>query len=271
MHADVDGVNTRPAPWILVSVLVYAAIVLIAPLVALLVAFFGADPSRSLQALFEDEARGAIVNSLLLAVIAVVANGVFGVAAGIVIARHRFFGRAVVDALSELPLSISPVMTGLGFILVYGRGGLLAPLLDAVGCKVTFAFPGLVLGTLFVTVPFTVREVASVLVELGTSEEQAAETLGASPWQTFWLVTLPNLRSALDCGAMLTMARALGEFGAVLVLGGAIGGHTQTATTYLYSAVEERDRAAAYGMALVLMATSLALFAALSRRRTRKT
>jgi len=164
------------------------------------------------------------------------------------------------------------VMTGLAFLLIFGRGGWLDGPLDLLGLKVTFAVPGLVLATLFVTFPFTLREVAYVLEELGTSEEQAAMTLGASPWQTFWLVTLPNIRFGLGYGIVLTLARALGEFGAVLVVGGAISGRTQTATTFIYNALEERQEAAAYGMALLLAVISVALLVAiewLKRRRER--
>jgi sulfate transport system permease protein len=122
---------------------------------------------------------------------------------------------------------------------------------------VTFAFPGLVIATLFVTLPFTLREVAGVLVEVGTTDEEAAVTLGASAWQTFWNITLPNIKHGLACGITLTLARALGEFGAVLVLGGAISGKTQTATTFIYAATEERREGAAFGMALVLAVVSM--------------
>jgi sulfate transport system permease protein len=165
--------------------------------------------------------------------------------------------------LVDLPLAVSPVMTGLALLLVFGRGGWLEPWLDIAGLKVSFAFPGLVLATLFVTFPFTVREVAYVLLELGSDEEEAAITLGASPWQTFRLITLPNIRYGLGYGLVLTLARALGEFGAVLVIGGAISGHTQTATTFIYNALEERQEAAAYSMALVLAAASVLFLLAL--------
>jgi sulfate transport system permease protein len=132
-----------------------------------------------------------------------------------------------------------------------------------------FAFPGLVLATLFVTLPYTVREVAYVLDAIGIQEEEAAATLGASPWQIFWRVTLPNVRGALGYGLLMTTGRALGEFGAVLVLGGSISGHTQTATTFIHDAIEERDLAGAHGTALALAATSVALLWALEWARAR--
>ena len=160
-------------------------------------------------------------------------------------------------------------MTGLAFLLLFGRSGWFQPLFEPLGLRVAFAFPGLILATLFVTLPFTLREVALVLEELGTTEEDAAATLGASAWQTFLRVTLPNFRHGLTLGATLTVARALGEFGAVLVLGGAIANKTQTATTFIYAAVEERHEAAAYGMAMLLAAASVALLTVLQRQRAR--
>jgi sulfate transport system permease protein len=138
-----------------------------------------------------------------------------------VLVRSGLRGRWILDRLVDVPLAVSPVMTGLGLLLLFGRNGLLFPVFEALGLKVAFAVPGVVVATLFVTVPFVVREVALVLEELGDSEEQAAATLGASPWQTFVRVTLPNLSHGLVLGSALTAARSLGEFGAVLVVGGA--------------------------------------------------
>ncbi|HYN76859.1 MAG TPA: sulfate ABC transporter permease subunit, partial [Lamprocystis sp. (in: g-proteobacteria)] len=229
-------------------------------------------PGALLTTLTAPGARQGLVLTLWVAAICVVANGIFGVAGALVLTRHRFLGRRILDALVDLPLAVSPVMTGLAFLLIFGRGGWLAGPLDLLGFKVAFAVPGLILATLFVTFPFTLREVAYVLEELGTTEEQAATTLGASPWQTFWLVTLPNIRFGLGYGIVLTLARALGEFGAVLVVGGAISGRTQTATTFIYNALEERQEAAAYGMALLLAVISVALLVViewLKRRRER--
>jgi sulfate transport system permease protein len=244
-------------------VVLYLGAVLVLPLSAILGQALAAGPA-ALAAAFDDpgSVRGLGL-SLVLAVIALLANGLLGVAGALVLTRHRFLGRRLLDALVDLPLAVSPVMTGLAFLLVFGREGWLEPALDAAGWKVTFAFPGLVLATLFVTFPFTLREVGYVLEELGTDEEEAAATLGASPWQTFWRVTLPNVRYGLGYGVVLTVARALGEFGAVLVLGGAISGHTETATTFIYNALEERQESAAYAMAMVLALASVALLVAL--------
>jgi sulfate/thiosulfate transport system permease protein len=258
---------------ILLAVLVYLGLILVLPLGAILVRALADGPAALLAAATDPEARQGLLLTLSVAAIAVVANGVLGVAGALVLSRQRFRGRALLDALVDLPLAVSPVMTGLAFLLVFGRGGWLGPTLDVLGLQVSFAVPGLILATLFVTFPFVLREVAYVLEELGTDEEQAAVTLGASSWQTFWLVTLPNIRFGLGYGLVLTLARALGEFGAVLVVGGAISGRTQTATTFIYNALEERQESAAYAMALVLALVSVALLAAiewLKRRRARQ-
>ena len=241
------------------GVVVYLALLLLLPLGALVAQVVETGLGSLFRELLAFDAVRALELSLILAVIAAVVNGIFGVAAGIVFVRHRFFGRKLLDALSDMPLSVSPVMVGLAFILIFGRGGWFAPLLDIVHLKVTFAFAGLVIATLFVTLPFTLREVSYVLLELGTEEEEAAAILGASPWQIFFRVTLPNIKNALAYGVTLTIARALGEFGAVLILGGAISGKTQTGTTFINTAMEERRDGAAYGMALVLAVASVLL------------
>lgn len=237
----------------------YLGLVLLGPVAALIVEAAELGLAPTLAALGHPEALAALRMSLVLTGIAVVVNGLVGTFAGIALVRHRFLGKSVLSALSDLPLAVSPVMIGLGFLLLVGRQGLFAPLLARFDWQVVFAFPGLVLGTLFVTLPYTVREVAYVLEELGTSEEEAAATLGASPVQTFLRVTLPNIRVALGYGLLMTTARALGEFGAVLVLGGSISGLTKTATTFIHDAVEERKLEAAYGMSLLLGALSVGL------------
>jgi len=253
-------------------VALYLGLVLLLPVSAIVAQAFRAGLGPLLQAFDDPAANHGLQLSFVLAAIAMTANGLLGIAGALVLTRHRFLGRRVLDALVDLPLAVSPVMTGLAFLLLFGRSGWLEPALDATGWKVAFAFPGLVVATLFVTFPFTLREVAYVLEELGTDEEEAAATLGASPWQTFLRVTLPNVRYGLGYGVILTTARSLGEFGAVLVLGGAISGHTQTATTFIYNALEERQEASAYSIALVLALASVVVLAALEwlKRRRRK-
>ncbi len=253
---------------VIACVLVYLVGVLVVPLLALCATVLSNLPEVVGQ-LTTPEALHAMGLSLVLAAIALGINLVAGIAGAIVLVRQQFYGRSLLDALVEMPLALSPVMVGLGFFLLFGRTGWARPVIDALGLKVTFAFPGLVLATTFVTLPFIVREVGLILKVQGTSEEQAAATLGASPWQTFWLVTIPNIRQGLELGATLTVARALGEFGAVLVLGGAISGETQTATTFIHASMEERQEPAAYGMAMLLAAAAAGLLAFLQSRRRR--
>jgi sulfate transport system permease protein len=247
-------------PWkllLFVTVIGYLSLLVLVPISAIVVRVAQSGFAAAVADLGQSEALHALQLTGVLAFIAVVVNGVFGIVAALVLVRQRFWGRKLLDTLVDLPLTVSPVMTGLAFLLIFGRGGWLeAPLANA-DWKVTFAFPGLLIATLFVTLPFTLREVASVLVEVGTTDEEAAVTLGASPWQTFWHITLPNIKHGLACGITLTLARALGEFGAVLVLGGAISGKTQTATTFIYAATEERKEGAAFGMALLLAVVSM--------------
>jgi sulfate transport system permease protein len=250
-------------PLLITIVLGYLFAVLVGPVLAIGYEVADVGLGAALTALAAPDALAALRMSLGLAAISAVVNAIVGTVLAIAIVRHRFPGRGTLSALADLPLAISPVMIGLSFVLLVGRDGLLEAPLVAAGIKVLFAYPGLVLGTLFVTLPFTVREVAYVLEEIGTSEEEAAATLGASPWQTFFRVTLPNIRIGLSYGLLMTVARSLGEFGAVLVLGGSISNETQTATTFIHDAIEERKTAGAYGMALVLALLSVALWTAL--------
>jgi sulfate transport system permease protein len=250
-------------PLLITIVLGYLAAVLVGPVLAIGYEVGSVGLGNALTALTAPDAVAALSMSLGLALISAVVNAIVGVTLAIAIVRYRFPGRGVLSALADLPLAISPVMIGLAFVVLVGRDGLLEAPIVAAGIKILFAYPGLVIGTLFVTLPFTVREVAYVLEEIGTSEEEAAATLGASPFQTFWRVTLPNIRIGLSYGLLMTVARSLGEFGAVLVLGGSISNETQTATTFIHDAIEERKTAGAYGMALVLALLSVALWTAL--------
>ena len=259
-----DPVRRSPHRGVLALVLGWVGLVLVVPLLAL----FGTvavRPIETVQALLGGEALRALGLTLAVTLSALVVATVFGVASAIVLVRHRFFGRAALDALVEMPLAISPVMTGLAWVLVVGRPGWAWPLLDPLGVRIAFAPPGVLIGTLFVTLPFIIREVGLVLAELGEDEELAAATLGANAWQTFWRVTVPNIRHGLGTGAVLTVARSLGEFGVVLVLGGAIAGRTNTATTFVHAALEERQVAAAYGMSMLLAALTAGLLVLLRR------
>jgi len=206
------------------------------------------------------EALHALKVTLILAGIAVPANTIFGVLAGLAIVRYRFPGAGVFNAVVDLPLALSPVVVGLALLLLYGRGGWLG------GHHVVFALPGMVLATMFVSLPFVVREVVPVLREVGTEQEQAAATLGANAWQTFRRVTWPAIRWAIAYGVVLTTARALGEFGAVSVVSGRLEGQTESLTLYVQDRYQAFDDVGAYAAAVVLAliaVTTLILMTAL--------
>jgi sulfate transport system permease protein len=192
------------------------------------------------------DALHALKVTLILAGIAVPANTIFGVLAALAIVRYRFPGAGVFNAVVDLPLALSPVVVGLALLLLYGRGGWLG------GHHVIFALPGMVLATMFVSLPFVVREVVPVLREIGTEQEQAAATLGANAWQTFWRVTWPAIRWATAYGVVLTTARALGEFGAVSVVSGRLAGQTESLTLYVQDRYQAFDEVGAYAAAVVL-------------------
>ena len=206
------------------------------------------------------DALHALKVTLILAGIAVPANTIFGVMAALAIVRYRFPGAGVFNAVVDLPLALSPVVVGLALLLLYGRGGWLG------GHGIAFALPGMVLATIFVSLPFVVREVVPVLREIGTEQEQAASTLGASAWQTFWRVTWPAIRWATAYGVVLTTARALGEFGAVSVISGRLAGQTESLTLYVQDRYQAFDEIGAYSAAVVLAliaVTTLILMTAL--------
>jgi sulfate/thiosulfate transport system permease protein len=196
--------------------------------------------------------------TLEIAAIAVPLNTIFGVLTALVLVRGRFRGKALLDALIDLPFAISPVVVGLSLILIYGADGWVE-----LPFQVLFALPGMVLATIFVCLPFVVREVAPVLREIGDEQEQAASTLGASRWQTFWRVTLPAIRYGVAYGVVLTTARAIGEFGAVSVVSGKVAGETETLTLLVEKRFQNFDLAGAYAasalLALIALATLLAM------------
>jgi len=252
------------------SATLYLLLVLVAPLGGIGYELISMGVTGPLKSLLEPEALAALRMSLVLTALSVAINTVVGTSLAIAIARHKFALRGLVNALADLPLAVSPVMVGLSFLLLFGREGWFGATLDHFDVKVVFAFGGLLLGTLFVALPYTVREVVYVLEELGTSEEEAAATLGASPVQIFFRVTLPNIRFALGYGVLMTLARSMGEFGAVLVLGGSISGQTQTATTFIHDAIDERATGSAYGMAVLLALFSIGLLLALEWAKRRR-
>ncbi len=252
-------------------VLAYTAFLILVPIGALIASAFEQGPGPVIQALTQPQVLAAFGLTLYIALIVVVVQAVFGTAVAWVLVRDRFPGRNLINALIDLPFALSPVVIGYMLLLLFGRRGVLAPILQALGIQVAFAVPGMILATLFVTLPFMIRELMPILEEFDIEQEYAAATLGASGWQTFWRVTLPALRWGFVYGIALTFARALGEFGAVLVIGGGVQGRTETATLYIFHALEERQYIAAYGVALALGVCSLLIvLGANTARRKRK-
>jgi sulfate/thiosulfate transport system permease protein len=240
-------------------VLLYVSILILAPVGALIAGAFEEGIGAIFQALKQPDVLEAFWLTIKISLVVVLVQLVFGTLVAWVLVRDRFRGRELINGLIDMPFAISPVVVGYMLLLLFGRNGLLAPVLTALDIKVAFAVPGMVLATLFVTLPFMIRELIPMLEAFGIQQEQSAATMGASNWQIFWRITLPALRWGLIYGISLTFARALGEFGAVLVIGGGIQGRTETATLYIYRALDERQYVGAYSAALVLGLLSLAL------------
>jgi sulfate transport system permease protein len=217
------------------------------------------------------EAQHAFWLTFVMIAVAVPLNTIFGVTCALMLARSRMPGKALVNAFIDLPFAVSPVVIGLALILVYGHDGWLGGWLAEHGIQVIFSVPGMILATIFVSLPFVVREVVPVLREIGTEQEQAASTLGASSWQTFRRVTLPSIRWGLTYGVVLATARALGEFGAVSVVSGKLSGETETATLFVEQRFHNFDLTGAYAASMVLALMALAtllVMNVLNRRRT---
>jgi sulfate transport system permease protein len=213
---------------LIIVALLYLALILFFPVLSVIYAAFSKGIPAFVTSLRGEDFIHAVKLTILMAGIAVPANAVFGLCAAWVIARNRFPGRALLISLIDLPFAVSPVVAGLIILLLYGRQGWFGGLLESWNINIVFAIPGIVLATTFVSMPFVAREVIPVLEEIGPAEEEAARTLGASNWQIFWRVTVPNIRWGLLYGLLLTNARAMGEFGAVSVVSGNIAGQTQT-------------------------------------------
>ena len=240
-------------------VFAYVAFLIVTPVAALAFGAFKRGIGTSIESLNHPEVFTAFWNTLWISLVVVIIHSIFGTVVAWVFVRHRFPGRNLINGLIDMPFAVSPVVAGYMLLLVFGRNGMLAPLIDALGIQVAFAMPGMVLATLFVTLPFMIRELIPVLEAFNTQQEKAAATLGANAWQTFWRVTFPALRWGMIYGVTLTFARALGEFGAVLVIGGGVQGRTETATLFIYRALDERQYIGAYSAALALGLFSLIL------------
>jgi sulfate transport system permease protein len=244
--------------------LVYLAAVLVGPLAVVFYRTFEHGLGPAWDALTTPETIHAFKLTLIIAAIAVPANTVFGIVCALAIVRHRFPGKGLVNAFVDLPLALSPVVVGLALFLLYGQDGWLGGWLDDHGVQVLFALPAMVIATIFVSLPFVAREVVPTLREIGDEQEQAARTLGASAWQTFWRITLPAIRWAVIYGVVLTAARCLGEYGAVAVVSGRLQGETETATLRVQERWESFDVAGAYAVSIVLATIAVLVLVAMS-------
>jgi sulfate transport system permease protein len=235
----------------------YLGLLLLAPVGMIFYKTFEHGIGPPVEAMTSSDAIHAIWLTLLMVAVAVPLNTVFGVGCALLLVRHKWKGNPIIDGIINLPFAISPVVIGLSLFLLYGNSGWFGPTLAEWGIKVLFSTPGMILASDFVSLPFVVRETVPVLQEIGTEQEQAASTLGADAWQTFWRVTLPAIRWGVAYGVVLTTARVLGEFGAVTIVSGSISGQTETLPLFVAKAFEQFDEQAAYAGAIVLALLAL--------------
>jgi sulfate transport system permease protein len=255
---------------IIALAIVWVSMLLLLPLAAIAWTVVQAGLSSVAHTLTQPDVLHAFQLTAIITVITVLVTGVFGVIVAWVLVRQRFHGRSLLNAIVDIPFALSPVTVGLAAVVLFGPGGWFQPFFAARGIQVVYALPAMILVTIFICIPFTIREVVPVLEEIGLDEEDASRTLGASVWHTFFKVTLPNIRWALAYGIALTTARAIGEIGAVLIVSGLIQGKTETATLFIYRAYEERQTAEAYVVALVLAGVSVGLLIVIESLRHRQ-
>jgi sulfate transport system permease protein len=237
-------------------VLLYAAGLLVGPLVAVLWSALGEGAGGFMRQVTSADALASLKLTLILAVAATAINTAFGMCVAWVLVRDDFRGKRIVNGLVDTPFAVSPVIAGFMLILLFGRNGWLTPAIDALGVKVVFALPGMLLATIFISLPFVIREVMPVLAQVSADQESAAYTIGASRLQTFRRVTLPAIKWGLFYGVSLTFARAVGEIGAVLVVSGGVSRLTETSTLFIFRSLDDRNYVGANAMAVVLAAIS---------------
>jgi sulfate transport system permease protein len=239
--------------------ILYVGVLVVAPLIGIAWAALRGGLSTWTSTLAQPDVVHAYLITGIITAITFVVTTVLGVVVALVITRDRFPGRSLLSAFVDLPLAVSPVIVGVMAVLLFGRGGWFEPWFSARGIQILFALPSMVLVTIFICIPFVIREVVPVLQELGVSEEEAASTLGASSWQTFFRVTLKNIRWGLLYGIALTTARAIGEIGAILIVSGSITGKTETATLYILRAFDQNQDPSGYVVAFTLALVSIVL------------
>ena len=250
--------------------LFYLSALLLIPVGMIVYRTFEAGFVESFEAVFSENGIHALKLTLITVAIAVPLNTIFGVLAALVLVRQDFRGKAFLNTLVDVPFAISPVVIGLALLLMYGPREAVGGWFFDQGIRIIFSTPGLVLACIFVSLPFVVREVVPVLQEIGDEQEQAASTLGANWWQTFWRVTLPSIRWGVTYGVVLTTARVLGEFGAVSVVSGRFSGQTETLPLFVRDQFETLDRGAGYAAALLLAVIALAVLVLMNLTNRRK-
>jgi len=252
--------------------LAYIGILVIVPVGLILWRTFAPGFGAFISSITTPAALSALELSLIIVAIVVPLNVIFGVPTALVLARNKFRGKSVLQAIIDLPFAVSPVVVGVALILLWGTSGLLGFVENDWGLKIIFGFPGLVLASIFVTVPFVIREVEPVLHELGTDQEEAAATLGSQWWQTFWRITLPSIRWGLTYGIVLTVARTLGEFGAVIMVSSNLPGASQTLTLLVADRYSRGNEYGAYAVSTLLMGVAVVVLivqVVLDARRTK--
>lgn len=250
--------------------LAYLALLLVIPLGYMMIETFSDGLGPVLESVTEPDSLSALRLTLLTVAIAVPLNTVFGIACALLLVRSNMRGKAFINALIDMPFAISPIVIGLALVLVYGQNGWFGQELAAMGIQVIFSTPGIVIAVVFVSLPFVAREVVPVLQEVGDDQERAAETLGSGSWNTFWRITLPSIRWGVSYGIVLTMARALGEFGAVSVVSGKVSGQTETLPLYVQKQFETFQSVGAYTSSLILAAIALATLLAMNLMRRKE-
>lgn len=246
------GQRSRTELLLVAAVVTWMGLLVLFPIYGIFKEVLHYGVSTCFASLNQPDARHAFLLTFWLTLGAVTVNTVLGIILALVLVRQKFRGKLLLDGLIDLPFAVSPVVAGFMFIALFGPHGWIGSLFEARGIKILYAFPGMLIATLFVTFPFVVREVVPVLREFGRDQEEAAFVLGASRWQTFWHVTVPSIRWGLIYGITLTIARAIGEFGAVLVVSGGIINKTQTATLLVHQRFTDFEYPGAFAAAIVL-------------------
>jgi len=266
--------KTRLGEIVLIAiVIIYAASLILGPLLAIIWGALAEGFKVAINELSSPEAVSSLKLTLIMAASATIINTVFGVCIAWVLVRDNFWGRRILNGLVDMPFAVSPVIAGFMLILLFGRTGWLTSITDALGLKIVFALPGILLATIFISLPFVIREVAPVLAQVSVDQEDAALTIGANRLQTFWHVTLPAIRWGLLYGVSLTFARAVGEIGAVLVVSGGVSQLTETSTLFIFRSLDDRNYVGANAMAVVLAGISFVILLAIEsiKKRTEHT